>query len=383
MTTRTYKDNFTLDGRLNPAAHGGKGVVTPTKVKAVESMLSKHLNGDRVASAQLMEALTTSDAIFNLAYLANVQFLPNYDEAPRVWRQVAGERVVPDLRPATLFSLARSWTDGNGETQIFTNGAAPTIPEGAAYPYAYISGETSQGAGVTKKGFKTDWTLEAQINDGVGVIDALPSEMLRVSLDTEESDVFGALTTQLTAASDLDGGLVPTGVTVPTNAPLSRDALIRAIYELKNREIGGRKIQVSGGYNVLVPVGQGEFVQFILNQTFAEVQDGSFVLNVSGYNPLAGVTAVETEWLTGNAWMLLPKPGATRRPVVDHLSLRGYTAPQLFVQNLSGNFVGGGAASPFEGSFANDSITLKLRMFGGGVVWDGGLGVVASDGSGV
>lgn len=382
MTARTYKDTFTLDGRLNPAAHGGNGVVTKVKVKAVESLMQAHLNGDYVASAKLREVLTSSDAIFNLAYLANLQFLPNYDEAPRTWTQIAGRRTVPDFRPATLFTLSRSWTDGNGDTQIFENGAAPVIPEGSAYPFAYISGQSAQSGKVLKRGFKTDWTLEAQINDGVNSLDRLPSEMLEVSLDTEEAEVYEALTGGVTSNSELDGGDVPTGVTVPPNAPLSRDALIRAIYELKNRTIEGRKVQVSGGYNLLVPVGQGEFAQFILNLTFDQVQDGSFILNVQGYNPLAGISVVESEWVTGDEWYLMPKPGATRRPVLEHLELRGYTAPQIFVENVTGNFVGGGAASPFQGSFANDSITLKLRQFGGGVLWDGGLAVVYSDGSG-
>lgn len=375
---REYKDKFTLDGRVKMVPG-----VTETKVRAVKTLLEKHYAGDRIATATLHEALTTSDAIFNMAYLATMNFIPQYDLAPRVWTTVAGTRPVPDFRPATLYSLNRTWTDGNGGSDVLSKdiqGAAPIIPEGSAYPYAYISGLTAEGGSVVKRGFKTDWTLESRINDALGAIEQLPSEMLEVSLDTEEADVFGALVAQ--ATTTLAGGTVPSGVVVPANAPFSRDAVIQAIVELANRTIGGRRIQVTGGYNLVVPVGQKPFVDFVLNQAYLEVQNGAYVLNVSGYNPLADVSVVESIYVTGTIWYLIPKPGATKRPVLERLSLRGYETPQLFVENLTGNFVGGGSVSPFEGSFNADVITLKLRQFGGGVVWDSGTAVVKSTGAG-
>lgn len=389
MATRTYKNPFTLDGRLKPMTG-----VKESKVEAVKSLMERHLSGDRIASATLYEALTTSDAIFNLAYLANLNFVPNYDEAQRNWRTIApAPREVPDFKPVTLYSLSRSWTDGNGDSNVLSeHGAAPVIPEGTAYPYAYISGEVAQGAGIQKRGFKTDWTLEARINDNLGAIERLPQEMLEVSLDTEEADVWGALVNQKTALSNLDGGTVPGGlgtVTVPANAPFSRDAVTRAIIELSEREINGRKIQVSGSFNLIVPVGQAIYANYVLNQTLNQISTNpasgtaEFIYQVNnGYNPLAGVTVVESEWVTGTQWYLIPKPGTTRRPVLERLELRGYRTPQLFVENLTGNFVGGGAVSPFEGSFSADVITLKLRQFGGGVLWDGGAGIVFSTGAG-
>lgn len=377
---RTYKNPFTLDGRIKPQVG-----VSQTKVKAIKELTERHLSGDRIASAQLLEVLTTSDAIFNFAHLTNLNFVPNYDEAPRQWRKIAGTRPVPDFKPATLYSLQMSWTDGDGESNVLgAHGEAPTISEAAPYPYAYISGQVNEGASVTKKGFKTDWTLEARINDGLNSLDDLPGQMLEVSLDTEESEVFGALTNA--SIPTLAGGVVPTGATVPANAPFSRDAVIRAIIELSERTINGRKIQVNGGYNLLVPVGQAVFVNFVLNQTLTTIDTNgtpAYLYQINGgYNPLASVDVVETDWVTGTAWYLAPKPGTTRRPVLERLSLRGYETPQLFVENAAGLYVGGGAASPFEGSFDNDSITLKLRQFGGGVVWDSGQAIVKSTGAG-
>jgi hypothetical protein len=383
MAARVYKNKLTLDGRLKLVPG-----VSAAKVKAVKDLTERHLAGDRIASATLLEVMTTSDAMFNMAHLATLNFVPNFDEAARKWQQIATVRAVPDFKPPTLFSINKSWTDGDGESNVLgAHGEAPEVPEGSAYPYAYISGQVNAGAGIKKRGFKTDWTLEARINDSLGVIDALPEEMRAVALDTEEADVFGALIAQTPVGSQLAGGTVPTGATVPVNAAFSRDALIRAIIELSLRQVNGRVIQITGGYNLLVPVGQSIYVNFILNQTLAAFESNgtpNLLYQIAGgYNPLANVTPIETEWLTGTQWMLMPAKGATRRPVLDRLELRGYQTPQLFVKNDGGNYVGGAAVSPFEGSFDADVITLKLRQFGGAVVWDNGAAIVKSSGAGV
>lgn len=376
---KTYKNPITADGRVRKHSS-----VTPTKLKAVKELLEQHREGNKVATARLEEVLSTSDAIFNFAHLTTLNFLPNYDEAPRVWNQIAGTRVVPDFNPVRLWTLAWDDTDGDGTSNVLgAHGEAPTIPEGTPYPYVYVSGQTEQSGKLTKKGFKTDWTLESRINDGMGVIDELPRMMTEAALDTEESEVM----TPLSAAGvALAGGLVPTGATVVADAPLSRDALLRAQVELAERTINGRKIQVRGGLNLLVAPGQALFANFILNQTLTGFEKGSdpnWIYQINGgYNPLANITVIETEWLSGAAWQLVPKPGTTRRPVVERLELRGYQTPQLFVENVTGNFIGGGSASPFEGSFDNDSITLKLRLFGGGLIYDAGVAIVKSTGAG-
>lgn len=378
MSTRTYKDNFTLDGRLRVAAG-----VTPKKVAAVQKLYEKYQAGDGVAEARLLEAVTTSDAMFNLAHFASINFLPNYDDTPRVWKEIAGVREVPNFLPVTLYSLAQSWDDTGVLGDGTPSNVAPVIPENTPYPYAYIRGENAQGAGIKKRGFKTDWTLEARINDGLRALDDLPGQMLDVALDTEEDDVFGALINGASGVnSQLAGGKLPDGNTVVANAGLSRDSVLRAIIELSERSINGRKIRVRGGFNLVVPVGQKIFIEYQLRLEAATLDDGSIKYNINDGNPLGSVTVIESEHISGTEWYLVPKKGTTRRPVLERLELRGYRTPQLFVENATGNYVGGGAASPFEGSFDTDAVTLKLRMFGGGVVWDDGLAIVYSNGAG-
>lgn len=394
MTVRTYKDNFTLDGRLRESGNGvPRGVVTKRKVEAVRDLVEKHNRGSYLATATLLEALTTSDAIFNLAYVASLNFVPNFDAADRTWTQIAGTRTVPDLKPVTLYSLNRSWNDGNGPTQVLnSHGAAPVIPEGTPYPYAYLSGDVTQGTSVTKKGFKTDWTLEARINDGLGALDGLPEAMNQVALDTEEDEVWSALVNGKTSASNFVSTTIPdplggANIVVPANSPLNRNAILAAIQQVSQRTINGRLIQVRGNaFNLIVPVGTGIFAEYILSSVLTGTLSGSAPLvgqyDVTRPNPLAGITVIESSYVTGTQWYLVPKKGSTVRPVLEHLDLRGYSTPQLFVDNHVGTFVGGGTVSPFEGSFDADVITLKLRQFGGGVLWDGGAAIVYSNGSG-
>lgn len=360
-----YKDGFTLDGRVRP-----KLGVTKTKVAAVKKLTEAVMYGDRVAKGKLEESLTTSDAIFNFAHLVNVNVLEQFPLAPRVWTDIAGTKPVSDFKPATLYSLVPEWKD-NGVLGTGTpRHIAPPIPEGHAYPYATLSGEESLQGGVIKRGFKVGFTFEAFINDSVGFIQALPEAMRQVALDTEEYEIFNALVSGVDSDQQLIGGVTPDGTTVVANAPFSREALVEAIIELSNREVNGRKVRVTGGYNLVVPVGEGIFVNFVLNQTFAQVQDGSFIFNINGYNPLAGVSVIESEYVTGSNWYLLPKKGGFGgRPVLDLLQLTGHELPELRVENATGTYIGGASVSPFEGSFDNDSADFRVRTINHGVLW--------------
>lgn len=372
-----YKDKLTLDGRIK-APLG----VTKAKVQAVKTLTEATMRGDRIAKGRLEESLTTSDAIFNYAQLVNINVLAQYDEEPRVWNQVAGTRSVSDFRAPTLYSLVPEWQPGVLGSGTPRN-VAPAIPEGSAYPYATLTGEESAVGGVQKRGFKVGFSFEAFINDAIGFLQAIPESMRQVALDTEEYEVFSALVTGVGDAQQLQGGDTPTSATaVPANAPFSREALTRALIELSEREVNGRRVRLTGGFNLVVPTGQGVFVNFVLNQTFAEVQDGAYVLNINGYNPLAGIRVIESEYVTGTQWFLVPQVGTTGgRPVLELLRLAGHELPELRVEGATGTYVGGATVSPFEGSFDNDTTDFRLRSVGKGVLWTPDL-VVWSDGSG-
>lgn len=376
--TRTYTDKFTLDGRVKPVAG-----VTEAKVRHTAGMVDKMLTGDRVAKGQFEALITTSDLGFNVAHLINLDVLPKFDEATRNWTTIAGTRSVPDFNDVRLYSLDLQWDDrtlGNGNPRH----VAPVIPEATAYPEASFTGKSYAGTGLHKRGFRTGFSFEAFVNDSLGYINSLPDAMLEVALDTEEYEVYSALINGVGEDQALKAGvsLESTEATVAPNAPLSRDALIVALEQVSQRVINGRRVQVTGGWNLIVGVGQTARAQWALSTLgLAQITDGNRLMTVNNYNPLAGIDVVESEYVTGASWYLLPKPGASRLPVLDNLRLIGHEAVDLRVQGLAGQYTGGAAVSPYEGSFDADTADFRVRLFTRGNLWNPDL-VIWSDGSG-
>lgn len=363
-----FKDTFTLDGRVKPMPG-----VTPRKTEAISRLIEKTMQGDHRAAGTLREAMTTSDAIFNFAHAVNLNFVPNFPDLPRDWSDIAGVRGAGDFRPVALYTLNRTWGDGVLGKEDPRH-VAPVIPEGSAYPLAYMAGEEIEGGKVLKRGFKTDFTFEALINDTVGFIRALPENMEEIAINTEQYEVMSALMGAIDGTNKLAGGTIPEGDTVAAGAALGRGTLVRAMIELAQRKFDGRYIPANGRYVLLVAPGQEIFANFIIhNQTLTGLVAGDSdeqEITVSGYNPLSRIQVKESEYLSGSQWILTPHRGRIgARPVLERLYLIGHEVPELRVSNATGSYLGGGSVSPFEGSFENDSTTFRLRMFGGGVAW--------------
>lgn len=382
---KEYKNPLTLDGKIKLDPR-----VSEAKVKAVKELAEATMSGDRRAKGILEESITTSDAIFNYAALVNANVLPEFEELPPTWSTIAGVRLVSDFRSPTLYSINPEYQPGVVGSGV-PRGVLPVIPEASAYPYATLEQETSEVGGIRKHGLKAGFTMEAWLNDSVGALQAIPDSFRRLARDTDEAEVYTALVQGVTADSELAGGTVPTGATVPANAPLSRDALIRAQIEMGERQVNGRFVRITGGFNLIVPRGQGVYANFILNQTLGEIRqtDGGnqFVYGINGgYNPLGNITVVESEYIVATGddvpWYLVPQQGGTAgRPVLELLRLTGHELPELRVNNATGVYVGGGAISPFEGNFENDAADFRIRTFARGILWSPEL-VIFSDGSG-
>ena len=103
-------------------------------------------------------------------------------------------------------------------------------------------------------------------------------------------------------------------------------------------------------------------------------------------DPLGRITGViESEFITGDAWYLVPEKGTTSRPGLIRVGLAGYTSPEVYVSNFNGAPIAGGASSdPFRAySFENDSIDLKFRQFTNGglfsedaITWSNGTAIL-------
>lgn len=358
--------DITLGGRLQAPAG-----VNLAKLAYMKDLYEGTVRGNRMKAGELVESMTTSDAVFNFAHLVNLSTFPKFDEAPRTWTQIATRRTLSDFRPAVLYSLESAWNNGtlgDGDPRH----VSPIVPEGIEYPYATLRGEDYEGKSLVKRGFKVGLTWEALINDAVGFVRALPDEILRVALDTEEYEVYNALIAGVDATQKIAAGTSVEGGSVVVDNVLSRDALLVGIYQLGQREIGGRKATTTGGFNLIVSPGSGPGAEYLINNLIlADVKKGSdpqSTFNVTGYNPLSGITVIESEYVSGAAWYLLPKPGQ-RRPVLELATLVGHEGPELRVENATGSYLGGASVGPFEGSFRNDTIDFRVRQVLQGLNW--------------
>jgi hypothetical protein len=375
MGLEAFKNKFDLDGRLK--VHP---LVTPTKVLEAKRLLEA-ARRSRVEEARVAELLTTSDLAFSIAHLANIEMIPQLPEELKDIDGLAGVRSVKDFNPVVLRGLwANAGVEGAG---VDEHGAAAIVPEGAPYPHVTVSSdEEAYYSKLDKRGFRADVTFEAIINDVLGEIESLPGAFGQTVVDTHYAEIFDALEstqTVLGAATLLDG------TSIPVNAPVGALSIIAAVEQIENSTVNGRKVGSISGYNVIVAPGRKRFLEYDIAQLgrVISVQDGALTLGPDAELQalFPNVTIIESDRVTGTAWYIYPKPGTTRRPVLERLTLRGYEQAEIRVRSDQGYFPGGGKVGIWEGGFDNDTASFRLRMFTGAVLWDDTY-VVKSDGDG-
>ena len=350
-----YENGFTLDGLVMPP----KGV-TVESVGKVAKLVAEAKRGSYVAEAQLKESMMTGVLASSVAHFINVITIPQLpDDKDRPIAKLAGFRTVPDFRPAVLYSVFGSLT-GPGVT---ADGAAPRVPQGQPFPEVTITGVESAYAKLAKRGNRINWDFEDFINDTVGVLDGIPSELRDVALETEWQEVGEALVKATTPSGAV---VLPDTTAIPTNAPISANAIMAAAQALANRTVNGtkKKIGTLSGYNVIVPVGKKIFVDYMIRQALGilyvlPASTGGAVSPAPDNSLLTTIEVIEHEKVTGNKWYLAPKPGAYRRPVLDVLRLRGYETPQIRVKTEGGDGF----------SFDADTAAMRLRLVTGAALW--------------
>lgn len=374
-----------LNGR--PA---GRGLTRP-KLEEMKRLVSGTVRGDRAARGLLESHLTTGDdSIFSFTYLIGAQALPLFDNLPRTWNQIADTQSYPDFGGIERFALVPE-VDGFARPQTEAgkpSNVPPVVPESSPYPNFTFEGELYNAGGLRKRGGAFSLSWEKMISKLSILVPQIPQLLAESFRDAEEWEVYSQLLAGATTANDLSAGTTVTGASVPANAPLSRDALILAIQQLSQRTLDGRPVSLSGGLRLLVPVGGALAANFFLNQTLGEISTNpasgtpEYVYQVNGgYNPLQGITVVESEYVTGTNWYLLPAPGASVRPILELAKLVGHETPEFRIENATGNYFTGGAVSPYEGSFDTDDIKLRGRYPLKGVFWTPDL-LIWSNGTG-
>lgn len=374
-----FKNILTLDGLVKPQPG-----VSQRKIEKVADLIQGAMQGDFQKTGLLQEVMTTSDAPFNAAHLVTAELIGQFEDAPRTWSEIANVRTVPDFRPVNLYSAFGDLT-GSG---VREGGGAARVDEDAPYPHVTVKGAEAFYQKLAKNGVRFGITWEALINDPAGVWQQMPGELLQLALDTEEAEVYDALIQGVAAAGtsvELAGGTLPDGSVVPGKAKVSPEAIWQAILELSRRKVNGKVVGELSGYNVIVPVGAKMYLEWVLGQAIIAIQSGNITLGPGDRSVFNRISIIESDKIgltNPDEWYVLPKKDAyRRRPVLELLRLRGHERPEIRVSNLTGNYQGGGAVSPFEGSFETDTVDMRLRYVCGGALWSAEA-VVYSDGTG-
>jgi hypothetical protein len=349
--------------------------------------------GAPVPMGRLREAVSSGDFPLLFQAISQASMIGQYAELPQQWPTFSVRTTVPDFRPARMVRWDTGFNqspDRNGGAERHVR-ALPRIPELTEYPTFNLTTEGTDFF-VNKSGARFPFSWEAFMNDELGVLQQLPTEMARWARDTEDVLTTGVLATasgpnpDFFSTTENFGPMSPvgnhvvqhvrdeTGETVAiTNPPLSLDAVEQAINQIGSRQVAGRQVRVQN-FVLLVPPSLALTAQEIARSTtymrVSRMPDGSEIrTNVA--SPVAGrFTVVESPWLplidlsanAASTWYLLPAGGTTERgPAIVTAFLRGHETPEVRALGDTGRALGGSEISPFEGSFSHDDIQYRVR----------------------
>lgn len=362
--------------------------------------LSEALTGSRLAQARLKEAITSDQLAPMFVKAANVKFQEYFDSYNTMWGNIAAKELLTDFRPASLLSLKgdtmTASTDNGGYKH--PSGTLPHVPELTPYPTMSYQAE---GAFITtaKHGARIQFSFESFINDEWNVISRFPKDAATLAARTEDLlvllQLFDPTTKSLRAdvfndanktkadftgiPDEFKGGAGAGGVGGVKNAALSFDAIVAARYQAL--------ATIRDGHSTYVPEG---FV-LVTNPALAEVAKNYTLINEIRTqvgkrteikaNPLKGLEVLSSDLISvvggDKAWVLLPKGGrANGKTVLAKTGMMGREAPELRIHNKTGQLFGGGDVNPYEGSFDNDDVEIRIRQIAGAglVRYDGVIG---------
>lgn len=360
------------------------------------NQLAEALEGDRLAQARLKEAITSDQLAPMFVKAANVRFQEYYDAHETIWDKIATKELLSDFRASSLLSLKPNSTttpiDNGGYKHPV--GTLPHVPELTPYPTMSYQAD---GAFITtaKHGARVQFSFEAFINDQWNVISRFPKDAAAIAARTEDLLVLLQLfdPEKKTLRTDVFNKTNKTKAmfsTVPEDIRGDLD-ISQNIYPLSFNAIVAARFQalatIRDGHSTYVPEG---FV-LVTNPALAEVAKGYTQINeirvqngkrtdIKG-NPLKDLEVVTSDLISvvggDNAWVLLPKGGrANGKTVLAKTGMLGREAPELRIHNATGQMIGGGDVNPYEGSFDNDDIEIRIRQIAGAglVSYDGIIG---------
>lgn len=365
------------------------------------NQLSEALAGDRLAQARLKEAITSDQLAPMFITAANVRFQEYFDSYNTLWGNIATKELLTDFRQASLLSLKPDSTtvpiDNGGYKHPV--GTLPHVPELTPYPTMSYQAE---GAFITtsKHGARIQFSFESFINDEWNVIARFPKDAATLAARTEDLlvllQIFDPVTKSLrtdvfneanktkadftTVPDEFTGGPVASGgVGGVKNAALSFDAIVSARYQALATIRDGHSTYVPEGFVLVTSPALAEVAKSytLINEIRTQVGKRTEIKA----NPLKDLDVLSSDLISvvggEKAWVLLPKGGrANGKTVLAKTGMLGREAPELRIHNSGGQMLGGGDVNPYEGSFDNDDIEVRIRQIAGAglVRYDGIIG---------
>jgi len=364
------------------------------RVAEVMFNLDRAFKGDFHARQWIArESISTSDfpAIYQVITNAVIQKAIT-EVAPPLWPAFA-QRVVQDtIRNSTYREghLDFSTLPPEKAGQETIPGGLPAVAELDNYPVIGF-GASSGTIGVSKVGARVDFSWESFQGDDLGIIERFPTGLALAANRTVDLRVFRQI--YQAAAAGFTTGVAAKALTA--NPVLSYASLGAAIAkaQLPPANVAGTTVNVNtiSKWVLMVPPELAATAQQILSATNLRVTQGSTEMDttnaVSGYisrvvvNPY--MSLLTTGWANAAThWLLLPDKGVgADRTTLAAVFLRGNETPELRIKDDTGRALGGGALNPYDGSFDNDSIQIRVKHWTGAKLLDT-VGIVSSNGSG-
>lgn len=394
---KTLLEQVTREGKL--PVYSPK--LNDAKLIAADKILAGISEGSNAAVVAFKEHLgcrfgeaihtTGDDFIHSFAQLTNFEVQNDWEPAERTWSDAIETEEFSTFDAPKSYSI-QATTEGfkRPKEPNKPGHVVPEVAEGAPYAHFTFSGEEAKSGKIGKAGGRYDLTFEKIVSDVAGLVPTIPKLITESLLEREEYDAWNGLITFIDqSANHLKADTTIDGVAVKADSIMSRASLAAAIKQARNRTVRGKKVKVSS-YTLVVPTGEKETAEWYLNTLQLNGltdQDGlqTRSYNLNGFNPLSAISGVvETDYLSGTRWALIPAKGAIKGSAKFYKlgRLRGHVGPELRLQNVTGQYLGGGNVHPFEGSFETDSAAFRGRIIGGGVGWYSAYAVI-SNGTGV
>lgn len=359
--------NLSDDGTLDGPSPLTRRVYSPRRAQAIAEaadLWKRVFDGDIRAAVRVREALSTSDLFVSATGdVLDRELLAQYSAIQAEWSGFATRTVVRNFKKKKLVDIL------GGRTVL------EAVPELTGYPgEEYLTREFE--IYVAKFGRQFGFSWEALINDDLDELMQIPNAYAQAAAMTEDNKAISMIADVTTGAPNAaffkDYSAIDTYGTLnttPVAAVLNEANLQTAVEAVTQRKDDEGNLVPAGKLILVVGPAQQFNARRILNATELRVTSGS--RTTVEPNPLRGVVElVVLSRLPGLAWFVLPAPNVGNRPAVAVAFLRGHETPDIRQKSNAGNRVGGGAVSPNDGDFDDDSVRYRVRHVTGAATAD-------------